>query len=56
VVRLDRDATDLSRADLEGRTDTAHLEGELAPDYVKVRCVADIDLKTFGGQGRLMPV
>lgn len=27
--------------------------GDLSLDYTKVRCVADIDLKTLAGQGHL---
>jgi len=30
-----------------------HLEGKLTLDYVRVRCIADIDLKTLEGKGRL---
>jgi uncharacterized protein YbdZ (MbtH family) len=55
-VRLDRDALDLSRADFENTAGSAHLEGELTLDYVKVRCIADIDLKTLTGRGHLVPV
>ena len=55
-VRLDREATDLSRADFENQTGAVHLEGELTLDYVKVRCIADIDLQTLNGQGHLAPV
>src|SRR5262249_55616180 len=38
-VRLDREATDLTRANFENQTGTVHLEGELTLDYVKVRCI-----------------
>jgi len=55
-VRLDRDALDVSQADFEKQSGTVHLEGELTLDYVKVRCIADIDLKTFTGEGHLVPV
>jgi uncharacterized protein YbdZ (MbtH family) len=55
-VRLDRETLDLSQADFESRTGKAHLEGELTLDYVKVRCIADIDLQTLNGEGRLAPV
>lgn len=55
-VRLDRDALELDRADFENRKGTVHLEGGLTLNYVKVRCVADIDLETLAGQGRLQPV
>jgi uncharacterized protein YbdZ (MbtH family) len=55
-VRLDREALDLSQADFEGEKGTVHLEGELTLNYVKVRCIADIDLKTLAGKGHLAPV
>jgi len=52
-VRLDQDASDLSQADFEHQTGTAHLVGGLTLNYVKVRCIADIDLTTLTGQGHL---
>ena len=52
-VRLDTAACDFSRADFETQTGTVHLEGGLTLDYVKVRCIADIDLTTLAGQGHL---
>jgi uncharacterized protein YbdZ (MbtH family) len=55
-IRLDQDALDLSRADFENQAGSAHLEGELTLDYVKVRCVVDLDLKTLAGKGRLVRV
>jgi uncharacterized protein YbdZ (MbtH family) len=55
-VRLDREALDLSQADFEGQKGTVHLEGELTLNYVKVRCIADIDLQTLAGKGHLAPV
>ena len=55
-VRLDRDATDFSHADFENQKGTVHLEGELTLDYVKVRCIADIELQTLEGKGHLLPV
>ena len=55
-VRLDPDALGLDRADFGNRTGTVHLEGGLTLNYVKVRCVADINLETLAGQGRLQPV
>jgi hypothetical protein len=44
-VRLDWETADLSRADFENQVGEVHLEGGLTLDYVKVRCIADIDLK-----------
>jgi uncharacterized protein YbdZ (MbtH family) len=52
-VRLDTAACDFSRADFAAQTGTVHLEGGLTLDYVKVRCIADIDLTTLAGQGHL---
>jgi hypothetical protein len=53
-VRVDKNATDLSRADFERGTGAAHVEGTLTLDYVKVRCVADIELETLHGTGHLV--
>jgi uncharacterized protein YbdZ (MbtH family) len=55
-IRLDRNTLDLSQADFENQEGAAHLEGELTLDYVKVRCVVDLDLKTLAGKGRLVRV
>jgi uncharacterized protein YbdZ (MbtH family) len=52
-LRLDQDALDTSQADFENQTGIVHLEGGLTLDYVKVRCIADIDLKTLKGQGSI---
>jgi uncharacterized protein YbdZ (MbtH family) len=52
-VRLDRDAIDLSRADFENQAGAAHLEGGLTLNYVKVRCIADVNLQTLMGEGHL---
>jgi uncharacterized protein YbdZ (MbtH family) len=52
--RLDRSASDFSNADLDNGAGTVHLEGNLTLDYVKVKCVADIDLSTLAGRGRLV--
>ena len=53
-VRVDSDATHLSQADFEKGTGVAHIEGMLTLNYVKVRCVADIDLATLSGTGHLV--
>lgn len=52
-VRLDQDATNLSKADFDNNTGTLHLVGGLTLNYVKVRCISDIDLKTLTGKGHL---
>jgi len=51
---LDREATDLSQADFAAGTGTVHVEGHLILNDDPVRCVADIDLATLKGTGRLV--
>ncbi|HLG62243.1 MAG TPA: hypothetical protein VKY19_09945 [Ktedonosporobacter sp.] len=53
-VRVDKAAVDLSKADFAQATGTAHVEGTLTLNYVKVRCVADINLATLEGTGHLV--
>jgi hypothetical protein len=53
-VRVDKAATDVSQADFENGSGTVHVEGTLTLNYVKVRCVADIDLATLNGTGHLV--
>ena len=53
-VRLDRSSCDLSDADFAAGTGTAHLEGTLVLNDDPVRCLADIDLATLRGTGRLV--
>jgi hypothetical protein len=50
---LDRGLTDLSGADFDNRTGTVHVEGNLILNDDPVRCIADIDLATLKGTGRL---
>lgn len=50
---LDREATDISAADFDSGTGTLHVEGELVLNGDPVRCVADIDLPSLTGSGRL---
>lgn len=52
-VRLDRDASDLSKASFDDSIGTVLLVGGLTLDYVNVRCIADIDLQTLSGIGHL---
>jgi hypothetical protein len=53
-VRVDTDATDMSQADFQKGTGTVHIEGTLTLNYVKIRCIADIDLATLNGNGHLV--
>lgn len=55
-IRLDRDACEFSKADFENGSGVVHVEGALTLDYVKVRCIADINLETLEGNGRLEKV
>jgi hypothetical protein len=55
-IRLDQEALDLSRADFESQSGVVHMEGELTLDYVKVRCITDINLGTLDGKGYLVKV
>jgi uncharacterized protein YbdZ (MbtH family) len=50
---LDRQASDLSRADFARATGRIHVEGDLTLNYQRVRCVADLNLDTLAGEGRL---
>ena len=52
-VRVDKEATDLSQADFAQGQGYAHVEGTLTLNYVKVRCVADLNLATLDGTGHL---
>jgi hypothetical protein len=50
---LDRAATDLSQANFDKGTGAVHVEGHLILNDDPVRCIADIDLATLKGTGRL---
>ena len=52
-VRLDKDNCDFSKADFEKGAGKVHFEGVLTLNYDKVRCIADISLKTMKGKGTL---
>lgn len=54
-VRLDPESSDTSEADFENQAGRVHLEGTLTLNHVRVRCVADIDLRSLAGTGRLVP-
>jgi uncharacterized protein YbdZ (MbtH family) len=54
--RVDRAASDFSAADFENGKGTVHIAGNLKLDYVKVKCIAAIDLHTLAGTGHLVKV
>ncbi|GAB1540310.1 hypothetical protein NUACC21_29790 [Scytonema sp. NUACC21] len=55
-VRLHPEASNFNEADFENQKGQVHIVGDLTLNYVKVRCIADIDLATLEGQGHLEPV
>jgi hypothetical protein len=55
-VRLNKELCDLSKGDFEKATGTIHLVGGLTLNYVKVNCIAEINLKSLKGKGRLEPI
>jgi uncharacterized protein YbdZ (MbtH family) len=52
-VRLDKQASVIPENALDAAAGIIHLEGTLTLDYVPVRCIADVDLTTFKGEGQL---
>jgi len=52
-VPLDAARTDLSGADFAAAQGHVRIVGNLTLDFVKVRCIAEIDLPALSGNGRL---
>jgi hypothetical protein len=50
---VDWDTSDISAADFGAGTGSVHVEGNLVLNYDPVRCIADIDVATLKGTGRL---
>jgi len=55
-LRLDKDACDFKEADFEQGIGRAWVVGGLSLDYTTVRCVANIELETLAGHGKLEKV
>ncbi|GAA3804941.1 hypothetical protein ACFS5L_33975 [Streptomyces phyllanthi] len=55
-IQLDRSASDTSGADFDQGSGSVHVEGTLILNDDPVRCIADIDLTTLKGTGRLKVV
>ncbi len=55
-LALDRQRTDLSAADFDNEVGRLTLVGDLSLDYVKVRCVAEVELSSLEGHGHLEPI
>lgn len=54
--RLDRESSRFNEADFENGKGSVHIEGALTLDFVRVKCIADIDLATLQGKGNLIKV
>lgn len=52
-IRLDKRASDFTNADFEAGTGEVHVEGDLSLNFIKIRCIADIDISTLAGTGYL---
>jgi hypothetical protein len=53
-VKVDPAATVLTNADFERAQGSVHVEGTLTLNYVRVRCIAELDLATLTGTGHLV--
>ena len=53
---IDQERSLLSQADWEGQTGSVCVVGSLVLDYVRVRCIATIELPALHGTGRLEKV
>ncbi len=51
--RLDPDHSDLEGADWDNKSGKIKMAGNLTLDYVKVRCVAELDVDSLAGLGHL---
>jgi hypothetical protein len=52
-VRVDPTLSELATADFPNQRGQIRVVGRLTLDYVPVRCVADIDIPSLSGTGRL---
>jgi hypothetical protein len=52
-VRVTDRGIDLDQANFDAETGRVKLSGELRLDYVKVKCVADVELPSMQGEGHL---
>jgi hypothetical protein len=50
---IDINSTDLKHAHFDRHTGIAHVEGTLILNNINLRCIADIELATLQGTGRL---
>jgi hypothetical protein len=52
-IPLDRERSNLADADFTSQSGNLRIVGDLVLDYEPVRCIADIELPTLRGQGKL---
>jgi hypothetical protein len=50
---LDPESTDIGQADFDKGSGSVRLVGRLTLDFVKVKCIANIELNTLSGRGYL---
>jgi len=55
-VRVDKTETETGAADFTSGTGRIRIVGGLTLNYVKVKCIADVDLQTMEGKGHLVPI
>ncbi|PCH91670.1 MAG: MbtH domain protein [Bacteroidetes bacterium] len=55
-IKLDRENCIFSKGDFQKGTGTIQLSGGLTLNYERVRCIADINLKTLQGKGYLLSI
>jgi len=53
---LNPEATDIRQANFDQGSGSVRLVGSLTLDYVKVKCIANIELETLNGRGHLEPI
>ena len=53
AFKLNRQETDLTMVNFDVPQGVVRLVGQLVLDYVKVQCIAEIDLRTLTGKGHL---
>jgi hypothetical protein len=53
-INIIREESDFSKANFENGTGNIHIVGTCELNYCKVKCIADVDLKTRKGDGCLV--
>ena len=54
--KVTADSMDLSKADFAAGCGQLRIWGDLSLNYTKVTCIAEIDLESLTGSGRLQPL